>query len=209
MAPTMSTPIPSVPSNPSTPATAPGLRAPSRKMIGTSAKSSNSNMASASLPTGLVVPEIGNTNAVDESASASPRPSAAVLFSPRSASGMPISSAPPMSSVAPNPIRDPRICHNRLNDSSRPMENSNRMMPSSANGSMRSGSLIVTHLSIGNVSVSAPSPNGPTSIPTRMKPMIGVIRKRAKAGMTMPAAPSMSSASLRAPVDSAVAIPSL
>src|SRR4029079_5196093 len=35
---------------------------------------------------------------------------------------------------------------------------------------------------------------GPTKIPIRMKPMIGVMRKRAKAGMTTPAAPRIPSA---------------
>ena len=44
---------------------------------------------------------------------------------------------------------------------------------------------------------SAPSPDGPAIIPTRMNPMIGVIRIRAKAGMTIPAAPRITSASLK------------
>src|SRR5690606_6166357 len=53
---------------------------------------------------------------------------------------------------------------------------------------------IVTCLSHGKSAASAPSPDGPTSSPTRMKPITGEIRKRAKAGMTMPAAPSTTSA---------------
>jgi hypothetical protein len=47
------------------------------------------------------------------------------------------------------------------------------------------------------MSVRAPRPLGPTSIPIRMNPMIGLIRMRANAGMTMPAAPRMTSASLK------------
>ena len=49
----------------------------SRNSIGTSARSSNSSIAKAVLPTGLSMPEIGSTSAVDESASA--RPSATAL----------------------------------------------------------------------------------------------------------------------------------
>src|SRR5688572_12750894 len=41
---------------------------------------------------------------------------------------------------------------------------------------------------------------GPAKIPTMMKPMTGLIRKRAKAGMTIPAAPRMVRASDKAGV---------
>ena len=41
-------------------------------------------------------------------------------------------------------------------------------------------------------------------MPTRMKPMTGLIRKRAKAGMTIPAAPRITSASLRPEVPKSV-----
>ena len=43
-------------------------------MIGTNARSSNSSIANAARPTGLVVPTSGSTSAVEESASASPSP---------------------------------------------------------------------------------------------------------------------------------------
>jgi hypothetical protein len=39
-----------------------------------------------------------------------------------------------------------------------------------------------------------------------MKPMMGVIRKRAKAGMTIPAAPRMTSASLKPDVENCSSI---
>ncbi len=51
-----------------------GAIAPSRKMIGTIARSSNSSIASAERPTGLVVPTKGSTKAVEDRASARPRP---------------------------------------------------------------------------------------------------------------------------------------
>ena len=49
-------------------------------MIGTIARSSNSNMANADLPTDEVVPAIGSTSAVDDSESARPRPIASVAL---------------------------------------------------------------------------------------------------------------------------------
>jgi hypothetical protein len=53
-----------------------GASAPSMKMIGTSAKSSNNSMEKAARPTALWVPTIGSTTAVDDRASARPRPKA-------------------------------------------------------------------------------------------------------------------------------------
>src|SRR3546814_4250328 len=49
-----------------------GARAPSAKMIGTSARSSNSSIEKAARPTGLAVPATGRISAVDDKASASP-----------------------------------------------------------------------------------------------------------------------------------------
>ena len=51
-----------------------GASAPRRNTIGTSARSSNSSMASAERPTGLWVPTSGITIAVDDKASARPSP---------------------------------------------------------------------------------------------------------------------------------------
>ena len=116
-------------------------------MIGTSAMSSNSSIDRAARPTGVCVPAIGSTNAVDESASARPRPSAPVQCCPISISSPASSSPIPASSSAPSPKTSRRIVHKRLNDSSRPMVNSSSVMPNSANGSNPSGSVMVTHLS--------------------------------------------------------------
>ena len=51
-----------------------GASAPSMKMIGTSARSSNNSIEKAARPTALCVPTIGSTTAVDERARAKPRP---------------------------------------------------------------------------------------------------------------------------------------
>jgi hypothetical protein len=113
-------------------------------MIGTSAISSNSNIASAALPTGVRVSVILSTSAVEDSASASPRASAVGGELPRIISPIAISRAQPNSSFAPSAKTCRRIAHSRPNDSSSPTENSNRMIPNSANGASRAGSLIVT-----------------------------------------------------------------
>ena len=113
-------------------------------MIGTSARSSNSSIEKAVRPTGLTVPAIGSTSAVEESASARPMPIAPVQPWPIRCSATPISSAEPISSAAPSPNTARRIDHSRLNDSSSPIENSSRTMPNSANGSIACGSVIVT-----------------------------------------------------------------
>ena len=127
-------------------------------MIGTSAMSSNSSIASAARPTGLVVPAIGSTSAVEDSASASPSPSAPDQYCPIIAITSAISAALPISSIAPSPNTSRRIAHNRSNDSSSPIENSSRMIPNSANGAIASGSVMVTWYSHGTRSTIDPSP---------------------------------------------------
>jgi hypothetical protein len=57
---------------------------------------------------------------------------------------MPSTSPAPISCAAPVPNTAPRIDHMRLNDSSSPIENSSKMMPSSAKGSIACGSEMVT-----------------------------------------------------------------
>ena len=59
-----------------------GAIAPSANTIGTSARSSNSSIASAERPTGLCVPTSGMTIAVDDSASARPSAIAADVLWP-------------------------------------------------------------------------------------------------------------------------------
>ena len=167
-------------------------------MIGTIMISSNNSIDSAALPTGVVVPEIGSTIAVEENASAKPSASAAVKFiapatPTNSASALPLI----RTSSAPSPNTSLRICHRRLNDNSSPMANNSRTMPKSAKGVSAAGLVIVMCSSHAMRGTSAPSPNGPTSTPMTMKPMIGVIRNRANTGMTIPAAPRITSASDR------------
>ena len=126
------------------PSPPPTPTAPRTKIIGTSARSSNKSMAKARRPTALDVPAIGMTSAVDDSASAKPKPSAAPLLRPSSISAPAMSNADTNNSAAPKPITRWRMPHNLRNDSSRPMENNSRMMPSSANGPIASASVIDT-----------------------------------------------------------------
>ena len=126
------------------PVAADGAIALNKKMIGTSAKSSNNSIASASFPTGLVVPAIGKTSAVDDSVSARPSPIAAAAVSPNNIRASAMSPPAPISSTAPKPNNGRRIAHNRLNDNSSPIENRRRMIPSSAKGAIEEGSVIVT-----------------------------------------------------------------
>ena len=166
------------------------------KTIGTIMMSSNNSIESAARPTGVFVPEMGSTMAVLEKARAKPSASAPVVGCPiiesASARQLPMIS----SSSAPRPKTSLRICHKRLKDSSSPMVKSSRIIPKSAKGPSPSGSEIVTWRSQRTSSVNWPSPNGPTRMPIRINPMTGVMRKRVKTGMTMPAAPRITSASL-------------
>jgi hypothetical protein len=63
---------------------------------------------------------------------------------PIATSANPMIAADISSSAAPTPNTSRRMFHNRLNDSSRPIENNSRMMPSSAKGAMALGFEIVT-----------------------------------------------------------------
>ena len=112
-------------------------------MIGTMAISSNSSMESAARPTAVCVPAIGSTSAVEDSASARPRPSAPVQYWPSIVRNTAIRPALIVSSIRPSPNTSLRIVHSRLNESSSPMVNSSRMMPNSANGASPSGSVMV------------------------------------------------------------------
>ena len=185
--------VSTIPSNPS--AAAWGARVPRRKMIGTSAMPSNSNIDSAALPTGVRVPEIGRTTAVEDMARARPSARAPVQYCPRMERKIAISDPPTSNSSDPRPKTSRRNCHRRLYESSSPIANSSSTMPSSANGSSRSGSVIVNQVSHSYSDVARPRPNGPTTTPTRMKPMMGVILNRANSGITIPTAPKITSAS--------------
>ena len=111
-----------------------GANAPKTNIIGTMAKSSNSNMAKADLPTAECVPDIGSTNAVEESANATPMPMAAVAPYPNRYRPAAIIRPAPNNCAAPTPNTKRRIFHNLRKDSSRPMENSNKIMPYSPMG---------------------------------------------------------------------------
>jgi hypothetical protein len=63
---------------------------------------------------------------------------------PRAISTNAISTAQPISSIAPSRNIVRRICQSRANESSSPIENSSSTMPNSAKGPSRAGSLIVT-----------------------------------------------------------------
>jgi len=69
-------------------------------------------------------------------------------------------------------------------------------MPRWAIGSIDAGVLMVIAESQGRWGMSEASPNGPTTMPTSIKPSTGPTRKRWKIGMTTPAAPRTISACL-------------
>ena len=117
--------------------------------MGTMAMSSNNSIDRAALPTGDLVPEIGSTSAVEDKASARPRPSAPLQYWPITISAKAMRAADMVSSSAPSPNTSRRIDHNRLKLSSSPMVNSSRMIPNSAKGSSPCGSVIVTYCSQG------------------------------------------------------------
>ena len=123
--------------------------APIRNSIGTSARSSNNSIASAARPTGLWVPLIGSTSAVELIASARLSHNALCVGQSTATRKPPISAAVPSISAAPIPNTIRRIANSRLKLSSRPIPNSSRTIPSSANGVIPSGSVIVTASSHG------------------------------------------------------------
>ena len=109
------------------------------------------------MPTGLSTPEIGNTSAVEDSASARPRAAADWIGVPATSRPAAIRTAQPTSSALPTPNTLRPIERNRRKLMWSPAENSSRMMPSSANGSIECGSLIETVWSQGWAGANAPS----------------------------------------------------
>ena len=81
---------------------------------------------------------------MEDRASATPSARAVGTELPRKISTSAISAPPPNNSIGPIRKIVRRICHRRWNESSSPIENSSRMMPNSAKGASRPGSLIVT-----------------------------------------------------------------
>ena len=118
--------------------------APSRKMMGTIAMSSNSRVPSAARPTGVRRFAILSTKAVDDSARARPKASPVATELPSMTSPTPIRAALPNSSSGPRRKIVSRRAANRLNDSSSPIPNSSSTMPNSAKGSSASRLLMVT-----------------------------------------------------------------
>ena len=141
---TTSAPFHSVPNSAAPLSPVCGPNAPRMKMIGTSAMSSSSSIARALRPTGLSVPAIGSTSAVEDSASAMPSPAAPLICWPIP-SRIAVSNPAQINSLSsPSPNTWLRIAHSRANDNSRPISNSSRITPNSANGPIASGLVIVT-----------------------------------------------------------------
>jgi len=69
----------------------------------------------------------------------------------------------------PRPKTSRRVVFNRSHDNSRPIINIRKTTPNSARGPIAARSSIVITASGGQKSVSAPRPDGPTAMPTRMK----------------------------------------
>src|SRR5215813_13579265 len=78
----------------------------------------------------------------------------------------------------PRPNTKRRITQSRSNESSRPIINSSSTTPSWAIGSIDAGVLIVIAESQGRWGMSEASPNGPTTMPTSIKPSTGLTRRR-------------------------------
>jgi hypothetical protein len=179
---------PVAPNGPSTPRT---------KMIGTSAKSSNRSIEKADLPTALVKPTRGSTTAVEDRASASPRPIAPAQLWPIRCNTSAMIAADTSSSAAPTPNTSRRMVHSRRKRQFEPDREEQQDDPKLGKRLDRFG------VGDGDESEARDSPGlstrdrrGPTASPMRMKPMTGLILKRANAGMTIPAAPKITSASL-------------
>ena len=185
-------------SSPSTPPCACGASAPSAKTIGTSARSSNSSIAKAERPTGLAVPTSGSTTAVDDKASAMPSAKAAIQPCAGRWMPTPISSAETeqlgRADAEHQPPHPPQPPERQLQPDREEQQDDAELGERLDRVGVGDGDIVEP----GQPGRPArPSPNGPTRMPIRMKPMTGLIRIRAKAGMTIPAAPRMTSASLR------------
>ena len=161
-----------------------GAIAPSRNTIGTSARSSNSSMPSADRPTGLWVPTSGSTSAVEDRASARPsadragRRLARRRYKPAADQRRASRAARPRRRRTPagaSPTAGGTTARARSRTAAgrcraRRTARSRAGWRSSHNGARDASR------------VSAPRPNGPTSMPIRMKPMTGVIRAARRPG---------------------------
>ena len=96
---------------------------------------------------------------------------------------------------------------NRSSDNSSPIMNSSIITPSSATGPIDEASVMVTAESQGMSRAKAPSPEGPTAMPTAMKPRIGLTRRRWNSGTTTPAALRMIRTSLKSDGWTGLAMP--
>ncbi len=139
----------------------------SRNRIGTTARSWNSSTEKLVRPVRLVMRRSSDstcvTTAVDDIASARAATTEAVAPAPV-AQTAPASAAVETSTCkppSPNTRRRNRAI--RSHDNSSPIVNISSATPSSATGSMRARSEIVTAASAGRWCTSAPSPDGPTS----------------------------------------------
>jgi len=142
------------------------------------------------------------TTAVEDIAKARPITPALIRLYPRRMATPASTAAQSTTCREPRPNTNRRITQSRSNDSSRPIINSSSTTPSRAIGSINAGVLMVTAESHGRCGMSEANPNGPTTMPTSIKPSTGLTRKRWKIGMTTPAAPRTISACLYKEVSS-------
>ena len=126
------------------PPSPPPAMAPSAKTIGTNARSWNNSSAKALRPSGPVVPVIGRTSAVEDSASAIASAAVAGTPTPTASSAAPIAAPDASSCMPPATNTAPRIAQRRRKDSSSPIEKSRSTIPTSAIGSIECGLVIVT-----------------------------------------------------------------
>ena len=91
------------------------------------------------------------------------------------------------------------MTQSRSHDSSSPIMNIIMLMPSSAIDAISSCWFSMMAPSSGTLSANSARPNGPTAMPTRMKPSTGLSRSRWNSGITMAAAARMIRAGLNSP----------
>ena len=167
-------------------------------MIGTIARSSNSSIASAERPTGLVVPTSGSTSAVEESASA--RPSAteplqalAEHVTARGRASRAQTEQLGRADPEHQPPHRPQAAEGELEPDREEQEDDAELGERLDRLGVGDGDIVEP----GHLAGHRAEPGRADQQADRMKPMTGLIRNRAKAGMTIPAAPRMTSASLK------------
>ena len=181
----------------------PPLRAARIEMksrIGITARSCASRIEKLARPTLVVsrswLERSSSTIAVDDSERLAPRMIASEGFLPIAIAAPAIKALVSSTCEPPRPITSRRMADSLASDSSRPIRNKRKTMPSSAKPATLSASVTVTHERPGTVLLSEPSPSGPRIAPAPRYPRTGFSPHRNTSGTTTPAVPNTTRASL-------------